>query len=251
MQRIIFSFLLSFILHLNGFSQVNSKDYHFQLNNTKIPDSIKKINQRSILFFCPIRELDSTVFKIKSNELLKSDIILNIGEINFYFFYFKENLKNNSKGIILRGIDTSQKSIPIGQFECFFVNFNKQNVYRAKEKSEIQYELKEPFSNENILRVSIVDTNVCFKNIQGRIPFYDKFINESIKPNYSIDEKFNQMFDTIYQLREQLQILEKRTKLNEDRLKQLDSNKEPIKKNEFKEKSFFLKNSISNKEINK
>lgn len=232
MQRVIFIIYLFFVVQNNGHSQINSKDYHFELNNTKIPDSIKKINQRSILFFCPIRELDSTTFKLKSNELLKSEAISNIGELNFYFFYFKESLKNNSKGIILRGIDTTLRPLPIGQFECFFVNFNKKNVTRAKEKNEFQFEIKEPFINENILRVTIIDTNVCFKNIQGRIPFYDVFISESINPNYSIDEKLIFLKDTINKLHNNVLLLEQNYRKLEERLDKIESVNNPKSNNQ-------------------
>jgi hypothetical protein len=171
---------------------------------------------------------------------LKSDALSNIGELNFYFFYFKENPINNSKGIILNGIDTSSRPLPIGQFECFFINFNKKNIQRAKEKNEILYELSEPFKNENIYRVTIVDTNICFKNVQSRVPFYAEFINETIKPNYSFEEKLNFLSDSIKILQNKILLIEERIIKLEERFDKINFENKPIPSNKEIDNPTFL-----------
>jgi len=87
--------------------------------------------------------------------------------------------------------------MPIGQLECFFLNFDKNLVQRARSKDKFNFEYTQPFLNENLYRIQIVDTNKCFKEIPDRIPFYADFIKEAYSPSYTLEEKIDFLNDSI------------------------------------------------------
>ena len=81
--------------------------------------------------------------------------------------------------------------------ECFFLNFDKNLVQRARSKDKFNFEYTQPFLNENLYRIQIVDTNKCFNEIPDRIPFYANFIIEAYSPSYSLEEKIDFLNDSI------------------------------------------------------
>lgn len=104
--------------------------------------------------------------------------------------------------------------------ECFFLNFDKRLVQRARSKDKFNFEYTQPFTKENLFRVQIVDTNKCFKEIPDRIPFYADFIKEAYSPSYSIEEKVDFLNDTIRNLHNKINEL---SRYNELIIKKLDT----------------------------
>jgi len=179
------------------FGQVNYSFKTITNNaNTAYVDSIKNTKGNTVIFFCPTNEIDSTIFLIKGKELVSNKKLSSYHSIKIHFILFKEDPKNNSKGIIFSSKD-KKSSMPIGQLECFFLNFDKSFVQRARSKDKFNFEYTQPFLNENLYRIQIVDTNKCFKEIPDRIPFYADFIKEVYSPSYSIEEKIDFLTDSI------------------------------------------------------
>ena len=180
------------------FGQIN---YSFKTitnnSNTSFVDSIKKTKGYSILFFCPTNHTDSTIFKVKGKELVNNKKISVLNAIKVYFILFKEDDKDNSKGIPFTSMDKSISYPSISQLECFFLNFDKNLIQRARLKDKFNFEYTQPFANENLYRIQIVDTNKCFKEIPDRIPFYADFIKEAYSPSYSLEEKIDFLNDSI------------------------------------------------------
>jgi hypothetical protein len=94
-------------------------------------------------------------------------------------------------------MDKSISYHSISQLECFFLNFDKNLVQRARSKDKFNFEYTQPFANENLYRIQIVDTNKCFKEIPDRIPFYADFIKEAYSPSYTLEEKIDFLNDSI------------------------------------------------------
>ena len=179
------------------FGQVNYSFKTITNNaNTAYLDSIKNTKCNTVIFFCPTNEIDSTIFLIKGKELVSNKKLSSYHSIKIHFILFKEDPKNNSKGIIVSSKD-KKSSMPIGQLECFFLNFDKNLVQRARSKDKFNFEYTQPFLNENLYRIQIVDTNKCFKEIPDRIPFYANFIIEAYSPSYSLEEKIDFLNDSI------------------------------------------------------
>lgn len=210
-MRITFTILFFFLLFQknNILAQDFSKKNHFFNCSKNFSDSIKNLDQKSVLFFCPTLSIDSTNFIRKGQELIENKKISDLDNVNIYFLYFKENPKNNSKGLVLSSKNLKE-SFPVGQFECLFVNFNKKHVSHAKENLNHNFEIIPIFQNENIIRVSIVDTNKCFKEIPDRIPYYADFIRESILPNFTTDEKLSQLIEEYSEMKIELSLMKKR-----------------------------------------
>jgi hypothetical protein len=164
--------------------------------NTAYVDSIKNTKGNTVIFFCPTNEIDSTIFISNAKELVSNKKLSSFHSIKIHFILFKEDPKNNSKGIIFSSKD-KKSSMPIGQLECFFLNFDKSYVQRARSKDKFNFEYTQPFLNENLYRIQIVDTNKCFKEIPDRIPFYADFIKEAYSPSYSLEEKVDFLNDSI------------------------------------------------------
>jgi len=222
MQLVKLCLLLCLVIKINTvvISQIN---YSFKTitnnSNTSYVDSIKKTKGRSVIFFCPTNDIDSTIFKSKGKELVANKKINAFNEIKVHFILFKEDPKNNSKGIPLANSDKTI-SFPISQLECFFLNFDKTLVQRARQKDKFNFEYTQPFSNENLIRVQIVDTNKCFKEIPDRIPFYADFIKEAYSPSYSLEEKVDFLADSIKILQRNVTDLKE---INKEILFKLDS----------------------------
>ena len=200
MQLIKRFLLLFFVLKFNPvvFGQINYSFKTITNNlNTSFVDSIKKTKGHSIIFFCPTNHIDSNIFKVKGKELVSYKKISVLNAIKVYFILFKEDDKDNSKGIPFTSMDKSISYPSISQLECFFLNFDKNYVLRARQKDKFNFEYTQPFLNENLIRVQIVDTNKCFKDIPDRIPFYADFIKEAYSPSYSIEEKIDFLNDSI------------------------------------------------------
>jgi FtsZ-binding cell division protein ZapB len=201
-------------------SQIN---YSFKTitnnSNTSYVDSIKKTLGRSVIFFCPTNDIDSTIFKTKGKELVTNKKINAFNEIKVHFILFKEDPKNNAKGIPLANSDKTI-SFPISQLECFFLNFDKEFLKRARTKDKFNFEYKQPFPSENFFRIQIVDTNKCFKEIPDRIPFYADFIKEAYSPSYSLEEKVDFLADSIKILQRNVTDLKE---INKEILFKLDS----------------------------
>lgn len=199
MQLIKYILSLFCVLTINSLivGQVNFSFKTITNNaNTAYVDSIKNTKGNTVIFFCPTYEIDSTIFLTKGKELVSNKKISSFQSVKIYFILFKEDPKNNSKGIIFSSKD-KKASIPIGQLECFFLNFDKNLVKRARIKDKFNFEYTQPFQNENLYRIQIVDTNKCFKEIQDRIPFYADFIKEAYSPSYSLEEKIDFLNDSI------------------------------------------------------
>ena len=202
------------------FGQVNYSFKTITNNaNTAYVDSIKNTKGNTVIFFCPTNEIDSTIFLIKGKELVSNKKLSSYHSIKIHFILFKEDPKNNSKGIIFSSKDKNS-SIPIGQLECFFLNFDKNLVQRARSKDKFNFEYTQPFLNENLYRIQIVDTNKCFKEIPDRIPFYANFIIEAYSPSYSVEEKIDFLTDSIKILQRNITDLKA---INETILIKLDS----------------------------
>ena len=201
-NRFILLFLLS-VINSQLFGQIN---YNFKTindnSNTSYFDSLRKIKGHTIIFFCPTYNIDSNVYKFKAKQLVSDRKISSFKSIKIYFILFKEDSIENSKGIPLRSIDKTISLPSISQLECFFLNFEKDYVKRARIKDKFNFEYKQPFPNENFYRIQIVDTNKCFKEIPDRIPFYADFIKEAYSPSYSLEEKVDILTDSIKTLQQ-------------------------------------------------
>ena len=201
------------------FGQVNNSFKTITNNaNTAYVDSIKNTKENTVIFFCPTYAIDSTIFISKAKELVSNKKISSFQSINLHFILFREDPKNNSKGIILSSKD-NKSSIPIGQLECFFLNFDKNLVQRARSKDKFDFEYTQPFLNENLYRIQIV-TNKCFEEIPDGIPFYANFIIEAYSPSYSVEEKIDFLTDSIKILQRNITDLKA---INETILIKLDS----------------------------
>ncbi|MBM3454130.1 MAG: hypothetical protein FJX80_03160 [Bacteroidetes bacterium] len=199
MQLIKYVLILFLFLSINSliFGQINYSFKTITNNaNTTYIDSIKKSKDNTVIFFCPTNEIDSNIFFKKGKELVSNKKISSFQSIKIHFILFKEDPKNNSKGILFSSND-KKSSMPIGQLECFFLNFDKNLVQRARSKDKFNFEYTQPFLNENLYRIQIVDTNKCFKEIPDRIPFYADFIKEAYSPSYTLEEKIDFLNDSI------------------------------------------------------
>ena len=200
--------------NISLFSQITK--HHFIVKNDISINTITRSNTKNtVLFFCPTAYIDTVVYKKKATELSNNLKLKGISDLTLHFIYFKQDTKNNSKGV--RYISQNEKdTIFIGQFECFFIGFDNSNLLRAKNKMKFNYDIEHSFINENIYKVPIVDTNKCFKNMPDRIPFYADFIKESIQPSYSTDERIQFLQDSVNLLSKQVKIV---IKPNEELIK--------------------------------
>ena len=202
MQLTKYALSLSLFLTINSlvFGQLTCSFKTITNNaNTAYVDSIKNTKGNTVIFFCPTNEIDSTIFLIKGKELVSNKKLSSYHSIKIHFILFKEDPKNNSKGIIFSSKD-NKSSMPIGQLECLFLNFDKNLVQRARSKDKFNFEYTQLFLNENLYRIQIVDTNKCFKEIPDRITFYADFIKEAYSPSYSLEEKVDFLTDSIKSL---------------------------------------------------
>ena len=232
-MRYALSLFLLLAINTLSFGQVNHSFKTITNNaNTNYVDSIKNTKGKTVIFFCPTNEIDSTIFLTKGMELVSNKKLSSFDSIKIHFILFREDPKNNSKGIIFSS-KNNKSSMPIGQLECFFLNFDKNFVQRARSKDKFNFEYTQPFVNENLYRIQIVDTNKCFKEIPDRIPFYADFIKESYSPSYSLDEKINFLNDTIRTMQKQIVELSRNNDLLRSRLDSLlnQYNVVPIKNN--------------------
>jgi hypothetical protein len=198
MSRIkYFIFIVNLFLVIPVSSQIEYDIISINNNKeTKIIDSLKSLNNKTIFFFCPILYYDSIMYKSKVLELVRSKKMSSMNNLKIHFFLFKEDPINNSKGIPFKSEDSKQ-NLSIGQLECFFLNCDKNLVQRARSKDKFNFEYTQPFANENLYRIQIVDTNKCFKELPERIPFYTDFIKEVYNPSYSLEEKIDFLNDSI------------------------------------------------------
>lgn len=170
---------------------------HLIINNdSDIRELIMAKPNKAVIIFCPTAYISRDTYNKKAEELIRSYKLKGISDLSIHFIYFKQDTKNNSKGVKYVSHDKKDTSF-IGQFECFFSGFDSVLLARAKSKMKYNYDLIRVFGNETLFSIPIVDTNKCFEKMQDRIPFYADFIRESILPMYSVDEKMQFMRDTI------------------------------------------------------
>jgi FtsZ-binding cell division protein ZapB len=221
----------------NLISQIDSFHHTISQNDSSINIQIASKTSRSVVFFCPTAIISKDAFYKKAEELIKSSKIRDIKDLSIHFLYFKQDLKSNAKG--LKYISNNKlDTLFVGQFECLFIGFNQKFLQRSKSKMRFNYDIEEVFKNQNIYKIPIVDTNKCFEKIPDRIPFYADFLKESIQPNYSTDEKFQFLRDTldimqleIKKLKEEIQNFDKKIESLKNE-KQSQKNKDVIKTEE-------------------
>ena len=132
----------------NLFSQVEVLHHSIVNNDTNLISVLASNTSKSVVFFCPIAKLTKESFYKKSEELSKNWKMKGISDLTLHFVYFKQDLKSNAKGLKLINVD-KKDTLFIGQFECFFVGFNTDYLFRAKSKMKYNYEIEEAFKNEN------------------------------------------------------------------------------------------------------
>lgn len=208
MKNIIFIALFHLISFNAAKAQVDIVHQIVVNNDTSIRLLTQSKTKKSIIFFCPTANISKDFYFKKSEELSKNHKLKDLSDLTLYFIYFKQDTKNNSKGV--KYTDNNNKdTIFIGQFECLFIGFDMNLLIRAKNKMKYNYDVTRAFGYENVWKVPIVDTNKCFEKMQDRIPFYADFIREVCIPNYSVDEKIQFLRDTISDLSRQLIFLQK------------------------------------------
>ena len=82
-------------------------------DNSKITylDSIKEKKENIVIFFCPINDIDSSIFIERGKELVSNNKISSFQSLKIHFILFKEDPKNNSKGILLSSKDKTNTII--------------------------------------------------------------------------------------------------------------------------------------------
>lgn len=177
--------------------QIVCNKIYIQNNATVMPDSIKKIDTRAIIFFCPMFGMDSIDSTLYSNRADALCVLMNSNikqRIKIYYIYYIEDPKNNSNGMRLHN-KNQQLEVSISQQTCLLVNFNYDIVKRAAQK--YSFEVSSLFEGENLIKAKIIEGKQCFKIIQDRLPFYYDFLKECIYPTYTIDEQLQQVRDSI------------------------------------------------------
>lgn len=203
------------------FSQTMVVHHQIQNNDTSIRLLTQSETKKSVIFFCPTATINEDFYFKKAEELNRSNKLKVLSDLTLYFIYFKQDTKNNSKGVKYVNSMNSDTMF-IGQFECIFSGFDNKLLLRAKNKMKFNYDVVKIFDSENVWSVPIVDTNKCFEKMQDRIPFYGDFIRESCNPVYSTDEKMQFIRDTVITLNHailNLQIQMDSLKAEFDRLK--------------------------------
>lgn len=215
--KYIHIYIILFVFNIKLHSQVVYQDYRIEKNQLTSSDSKSKVaSEPAIYFFIPTTGLeieDSLLYAKKAEQLVKRLQTIEIDKLLLHFVYFKHDTKSNANGYLV--FNKSKKdSIPIGQLECFFENFDTLLVARSSRFLKSNFKVIKPFSSDNLYRISITDGNKCFEKLQDRLPFYFDFIKESIQPNYSIEERFIKITDTLNAVRYSLvQLNEYNTKL--------------------------------------
>lgn len=194
---VLFSLKCTHLVAQTKFSTINVSN-----NDTVIKDILNLKNGKSVIFFYPTAKIKKEDFELYSNELRANLEKKKIDSLNVYFVYFKQDLKNNSKGIKICN-DVSD-TLVVNYMKCFFVGFDSTKLLRAKNKMSLNFDLSKPKKNtkNNIYNVVLEDTNVCIDLVK-KIPFYEEIISESINPKYSTDEKLIQLFESIAILQKQ------------------------------------------------
>lgn len=188
--------LFTIMLMGNYNAQIDVIQHLVSNNDTTIRNLVMSKTTKSIILFCPTVYISQEIYNKKADELIKNNKLKGISDLTIHFIYFKQDIKNNAKGVKYISADKRDTTY-IGQFECFFSGFEPTLLARAKSKMKFNYDLIKVIENENIYSVPIVDTNKCFEKIQDRIPFYADFIKESILPTYSNDEKLKFLQDSV------------------------------------------------------
>lgn len=209
---------LFFLIGLGLHSQVVAQDYRIENTQANTYSTVKKVaNEPTVIFFIPASGLeieDSLLYAKKAEQLVKRLQSIDVGKLLLRFVYFKQDPKSNANGYLIFS-KNKKDSLPIGQLECFFENFDTGFVSRSSRLMKSNFKAIKPFNADNFYRVSITDGNKCFEKLQDRVPYYFDFIKESIRPNYTAEERFDKISDTlilvrnsIVQLKEHSTILE-------------------------------------------
>ena len=198
--------ILALFVSDNLISQIDFFHHTISQNDSSINIQVASKTSRSVVFFCPTAIISKDAFYKKAEELIRSSKIRDIKDLSIHFLYFKQDLKSNAKG--LKYISNNKlDTLFVGQFECLFIGFNQKFLQRSKSKMRFNYDIEEVFKNQNVYKIPIVDTNKCFEKIPDRIPFYADFLKESIQPNYSSDEKFQFLRDTLKKMQQEIEEL--------------------------------------------
>ena len=209
MNKLIFTFI--FVI-LGFFSIAQTKYYKYTLakNSDTISQHLLDLEGQNIIFFIGNHN-NSDKFQDKVLELQKSPTMRLVKDANIHFVFFKESMKSNSEGILIKSDSTVSvdSSIYVNQLEVFFSHYEEKKIARATRKLTGSFYYEKPFEGQDLYLMNIVDTTSCYKNIPERIPFYREIIKVLHKPKYSDEEKSNFYTDTIsLQLNENIDSLE-------------------------------------------
>ena len=195
----IINHIVFFIICLSRLINLDAQSHLFiklKSNQSHIPDSIFKLDERLIVFFCPDYSNDSLKISENINSLLNRDKIKKIKDVRFGFIYFNPDKKNNSKGIKIN-TNNNNNSIYINEFGCYFLNFDEKSLTRAVKKYSKDFYSAKHSDFINTSRIETVDSTRCFRSVTDRIPLFENLIYEVFYPKQTQDEINLQLSDSI------------------------------------------------------
>jgi hypothetical protein len=235
LNRFLLFVTLFFIGTANLFGQTNLVSIEVN-NKSNISDSIyKKVigsAEHAVIFLCPIRNYKKEAYLDRANKFLDDTKLKNVPSFHLGLIFFMEEKKNNSKNPILRS-KNGKDSLIISQLECLAYNCTKQNLDRSTKLSSNSIYYRTLFSDEKYTKLDVVDSAVCFTVLTDRILFYKDYISQLYKPKYSVDEKFDMLYDSVGILRREIDSLKQhiyqQNILIEKKLLQLNETKKKSK----------------------
>jgi hypothetical protein len=165
-----------------------------QENNDEIFEL--KEQSKSIYFFCPLNSTNEQSYMEKFDLLFNKKKIQSIDSLTFNIVFFNSNV-NRSKGlkVQLMGLNSP---ILINEFNCLFQNFSAKELLRHISRNEmLKYYISEFYSGTSTINVKLKEDIACYSSLAERIPNYENYIYQLIKPNYSEIELIESLTDSL------------------------------------------------------
>jgi hypothetical protein len=189
---------------LNLKAQVTYEKLKYAYSSLLYIDSIRNTKTPSVVFLCPHNNKknyysDDSLYDLKLDILLRKLKYENIDAISVFSIPMDYT---PLKDFFLRS-KSGKDSIAVDHyyFECFALNFNEKFLDRASKKFKSSFYITRPFKDDQtFVRINIIDSAQCFKDLPSRIPGYADFFVEAIRPKFEISERIIQILEKLEKL---------------------------------------------------